>query len=138
MRKIASALLLCSLLVPLFLVASAHAAKYPTYTIMLLDPISNRNIFYGGAVVDVKFQLFLGSSLITDATATLTVDGAPAVGRGQFNTGDNFAIKNQNYVFKLDTRPLSAGFGSPLHILTINVYVGGDLVATTSTGIALH
>ncbi len=135
MKKIASALLLCALLVPMFLVASAHAA---TYTIVLLDPIGNRNIFYGGAVIDVKFQLFLGSSLITDATATLTVDGAPAVGRGQFNMDNFFAIKNQNYVFKLDTKPLSAGFGSPLHVLVITASVDGEIVATASTSIALH
>ncbi len=135
MKKIASVLLLCSFLVPLFLIASAQAQ---VYTIQLLDPVSNRNIFYGGAVIDVKFKLFKDGTLFTDATATLLVDGAAAMGRGQFNTGNVFTIKNQNYVFKLDTRPLSAGFGSPLHILTIVVTVGGEEVATTSTSIALH
>ncbi len=136
MKKTVSALLLCLFLLPLFLVATAQAA--PVYTIQLLDPISNRNIFYGGAVIDVKFKLFNGATLVTDATATLWVDGAPAMGRGQFNTGNFFMIKNQNYVFKLDTRPLSAGFGSPPHTLTIVAMVGGVQVATVSTSIALH
>ncbi len=135
MKKITSTLLLCIFLMPLFLFTSVHAQGY---TIQLLNPIGNRNIFYGGAVVDVKFKLFNDGTLVTDAVATLTVDGAPAMGRGQFNTGDFFTIQNQNYVFKLDTRPLSAGFGSPLHTLTINVMVGGVQVATTSTSIALH
>ncbi len=135
MKKTVSALLLCSFLVPLFLAVSAEAQGY---TIQLLDPVSNRNVFYGGAVIDVKFKLFNGATLVTDATATLWVDGAKAMGRGQFNTDNFFTIKNQNYVFKLDTRLLSAGFGSPLHTLTIVVTVGGVEVATTSTGIALH
>ncbi len=86
----------------------------------------------------MKFKLFDGATLVTDATATLMVDGAPATGRGQFNTDNFFVIKNQNYVFKLDTRPLSAGFGSPLHTLTIAAMVDGEQVATISTSIALH
>ncbi len=135
MKKTVSALLLCLFLVPLSLAATAQAQGY---TIQLLDPVSNRNIFYGGAVIDVKFKLFNGETLVTDATATLTVDGAPAMGRGSFNTGNFFVIKNQNYVFKLDTRPLSAGFGSPLHTLTIVAMVDGAQVATVSTSIALH
>ncbi len=135
MKKIAIALLLCSLLVPVFLAAAVQAQGY---TIQLLNPIGNRNIFYGGAVIDVKFKLFNDGTLVTDATATLSVDGAPATGRGQFNTDNFFTIQNQNYVFKLDTRPLSAGFGSPLHTLTIVVSVGGEQVATISTSIALH
>ncbi len=116
------------------------AAKGTTgYMIVPLRPLDNRNIFYGGSVIDVKFKLLNAEgNLVTDATATLLVDGAPAVGRGSFNEGDFFTIQNQNYIFKLDTSPLSAGFGSPLHTLTITASVGGTEVATASFGIALH
>lgn len=109
------------------------------YMIVPLKPLSDRNVFYGGSVLDVKFKLFdPQGALVTDATAILLVDGAPAVGRGQFNTGDSFTIQGQNYVFKLDTGPLSAGFGSPLHNLTIVASVGGMAVAMESFFIALH
>ncbi len=131
--------MLCSLLVPMFIVAFAHAQ--PEWTIMLLNPISNRNVFYGGAVIDVKFKLFNPEgTLVTDATPTLWIGdtSTPATERGQFNTGNFFDIKNQNYVFKLDTRPLPAGFGSTPTTLIVVVTVGGEEVATTSTSIALH
>ncbi len=118
-------------------VSAANASS--AYTIVALRPLDNRNVFYGGSVLDVKFKLFdPQGALVTDATAILLVDGAPAVGRGSFNVGDSFTIQNQNYIFKLDTSPLSAGFGSPLHTLTIIVSVGGTEVATASFGIALH
>ncbi len=139
MKKIASALLLCSLLVPIFLVASAHAE---TYTIVLLDPISNRNVFYGGSVIDVKFKLLdSAGNLVTDATARLWIGNTntQAMGRGQFNTDNFFAIKNQNYVFKLDTRPLPAGVGSNPTTLIITVTVGQTQVPPlTLSPISLH
>ncbi len=110
-----------------------------SYLIVPLKPLSDRNVFYGGSVLDVKFKLFdPQGALVTSATAVLLVDGAPAVGRGSFNVGDTFTIQNQNYVFKLDTSPLSAGFGSPLHKLTIIASVGGTEVATADFTVALH
>lgn len=134
---------LAVLLLPLMLLAivslsSVHAVA-STYLIVPLKPISDRNVFYGGSVLDVKFKLLNPQgALVTDASATLLVDGSPAVGRGQFNTGNFFTIQGQNYVFKLDTSPLDAGFGSPLHTLTITASVGGTEVATASFDIALH
>ncbi len=138
MKKIPSAVLLLSfILLPILLLSTVQAAS--TYLIVPLKPLSNRNVFYGGAVIDVKFKLLSPQgALVTDATAILLVDGAPAAGRGQFNTGDSFKIQGQNYIFKLDTGPLSAGFGSPLHTLTIEASVGGQVVATASFEIALH
>jgi hypothetical protein len=119
------------------LVGFAQAAA--AYTIVLQDPASNRNVFYGGSVMAVKFQLLDPSGAVTTTpTAVLLVDGQPAVARGSLNSGNSFAVQQQGYVFKLDTKPLSAGFGSPLHTLTINVYVGNTLVATTSFTVALH
>ncbi len=109
------------------------------YLIVPLKPISDRNVFYGGSVIDVKFKLLdPNGALVTSAAATLLVDEEPAVGRGQFNTGNFFTIQGQNYVFKLDTSPLSAGFGSPIHTLTIVASVGGNEVAEASFTIALH
>ncbi len=109
------------------------------YLIVPLKPLSDRNVFYGGSVLDVKFKLFNPQgALVTDASAILLVDDDPAVGRGQFNDGDAFTIQGQNYVFKLDTSPLSAGFGSPLHNLTIIASVGGAEVAAASFFVALH
>ncbi len=139
MKKIQSAIaLLCTLFVATLFLSSAQAIA-STYLIVPLKPLSDRNVFYGGSVLDVKFKLLNPQgALVTDATAILLVDGAPAVGRGQFNTGDSFTIQGQNYVFKLDTSPLSAGFGSPLHELTIIASVSGQEVATASFNIALH
>ncbi len=134
MKKIVPALLLCSVLVLVFMVSSVHAQGL---TIQLMNPIGNRNIFYGGAVIDVKFKLFDDGVLVTNAVATLTVDGAAATGRGQFNSGNFFTIQNQNYVFKLETRQLDAGFGSSPHTLKITVTVGGETI-TESTTISLH
>ncbi len=138
MKKMFSVVLLTlSMLLPILLIASVHAGS--NYLIVPLKPLSDRNVFYGGAVLDVKFKLYdPQGALVTDATATLEVDGAPAVGRGQFNTGDSFTIQGRNYVFKLDTGPLSAGFGSPLHTLTITASVGGNEVASASFTVALH
>ncbi len=138
MKKIVSAVLLCAFLMPLFMAATAQAQT--GYTIELLKPIGNRNIFYGGAVIDVKFKLFNDGTLVTDATATLWInnDQTPATGRGQFNTGNFFTIQNQNYIFKLDSSPLPAGFGSTPTTLIIIVTVDGEQVATTSTTISLH
>lgn len=132
---------LAALLLPLALlvVASMGSVNAASYLIVPLKPLSDRNVFYGGSVLDVKFKLFdPQGALVTDAIATLWVDGSPAMGRGQFNTGNFFTIQGQNYIFKLDTGPLSAGFGSPLHILTIKAMVGGEEVATASFSIALH
>lgn len=139
MKKILlAAVLLPLVLLPLSVLGSVQGIA-SGYTIVPLKPISDRNVFYGGSVIDVKFKLLdPQGALVTDATATLWVDGSPAVGRGQFNTGNFFTIQGQNYVFKLDTSPLSAGFGSPLHTLTIVASVGGEEVATASFTIALH
>lgn len=136
MKKISSALLLLSFVLPMLLVVSVRGQS--DFQIVALPPISDRNVFYGGAVLDVKFKLFdSAGNLVTTATATLWVDGEPAIGRGQFNTGNMFTIQNHNYVFKLDTRPLSAGPGSPLHTLTIMVTVD-ETTLSQSFNIALH
>ncbi len=88
--------------------------------------------------MDVKFKLLdAQGNLVTDATATIWVDGEPGVGRGQFNTGNMFTIQGQNYVFKLDTKPLSAGTGSPLHNITIVVMVD-SMELSQSFMVALH
>lgn len=130
------ALAFFSLLLPMILMSSVRAVD--GFQIVALPPISNRNVFYGGAVMDVKFQLLDSQgNIVTNAVATLWVDGDPAVGRGQFNTGNTFTIQGQNYVFKLDTKPLSAGPGSPLHIITIMVTVDSTTLSQ-SFNVALH
>ncbi len=90
--------------------------------------------------MDVKFKLFNDGTLVTDAPATLWINNlqTKAMGRGQFNSDNFFTVQNQNYIFKLDTRPLPAGFGSTPTTLIIIVTVGGVQVATTSTTISLH
>ncbi len=130
------ALVCFSLLLPVILVSSVRGSN--GFQIVPLPPISNRNVFYGGSVLDVKFRLLDSQgNVVTNAAATLWVDGAPAVGRGQFNTGKMFTIQGQNYVFKLDTAPLSAGPGSPLHTITIMVTVDSETLSQ-SFNVALH
>ncbi len=134
--KAISALAILSLLLPVLLVSSVRGSN--GFQIVPLPPISDRNVFYGGSVIDVKFKLLDSQgNVVTNAVATLWVDGAPAIGRGQFNTGNMFTIQGQNYVFKLDTKPLSAGPGSPLHTITIMVTVDSETLSQ-SFNVALH
>lgn len=134
--KAISALAILSLLLPVLLVSSVRGSD--GFQIVPLPPISDRNVFYGGSVIDVKFKLLDSQgNVVTNAVATLWVDGAPAIGRGQFNTGNMFTIQGQNYVFKLDTKPLSAGPGSPLHTITIMVTVDSETLSQ-SFNVALH
>lgn len=136
MKKASAVLLLSSLVLPMMLLGSVRGVS--GYQIVPLPPISDRNVFYGGSVMDVKFKLLdPQGNIVTDATATILVDGAPGMGRGQFNTGNMFTIQGQNYVFKLDTRELDAGFGSPLHNITIAVSVAGTSLSA-SFFVALH
>jgi hypothetical protein len=106
----------------------------------LLSPVSNRNVFYGGSVMPVKFQLTDSSgNPITTATATIFVDGQPGTATGQKNTGNTFALQGDTYVFKLDTKPLAAGPGSPSHTITMVITLVDGTVLTESTGpFALH
>lgn len=137
MRKILILALLLSIALPTILVASVQAAE-TTYTISALSPISNRNVFYGGSVIDVKFQLLDSSgNKVTTATATLWIDGDPAVGRGQFNTGNTFTLQQKTYVFKWDTSPITAGPGTPSHTLTIKVTIDATKLSQDFP-IALH
>ena len=136
MKKISSVLVLLSFVLPMLLLGSVRGAS--GYQIVPLPPISDRNVFYGGSVMDVKFKLLdPQGNVVTDASATIWVDSAAGIGRGQFNTGNMFTIQGQNYVFKLDTRPLSAGPGSPLHNITIVVNVV-DTTLSVSFNVALH
>ncbi len=128
--------LFVSLMLPMLFVGFARGTS--GFQIVPLPPISDRNVFYGGSVMDVKFKLLdAQGNVVTDASATIWVDGEPGVGRGQFNTGNMFTIQGQNYVFKLDTKPLSAGPGSPLHTITIMVTVDSAELSQ-SFMVALH
>ncbi len=134
--KTIAALAFLTIFLPLVVISSVRATN--GFQIVPLPPISDRNVFYGGSVMDVKFKLLDSQgNVVTNAVATLWVDGAPAVGRGQFNTGNMFTIQGQNYVFKLDTKPLSAGPGSPLHTITIMVTVDSETLSQ-SFNVALH
>lgn len=136
MNKAISVLVFLSLALPMILVGLVQGSN--GFQIVALPPISDRNVFYGGSVLDVKFKLLDSQgNIVTDASATIWVDGTPGMGRGQFNTGNMFTIQGQNYVFKLDTKPLSAGTGSPLHNITIAVTVDSTTLAE-SFFVALH
>ena len=75
-----------------------------------LPPISNRDFFYGGSDIPVKFQLFdLDGKIIDTVSATLFVDGLPATPEPG-SSGNTFAFdaKNRQYLYILNTKPLSA------------------------------
>lgn len=121
--------------------ASIPASAQPSdVNFVLKAPVSDRNVFYGGSVMPVKFQLTDSSGTpITTATAVLLVDGQPATATGQKNTGDAFALQGNTYVYKLDTKPLAAGPGSPSHTLEIVITLEGGATFTETIGpIALH
>ena len=89
-----------------------------------LPPIANRNDFYGGSTIPVKFQLTdTAGHPVSTATATISVDGASPLPP---NTGNTFSYSasDQVYHYNLSTKPYSAGPGSPSHTITITVNGG--------------
>lgn len=139
-RTILAALCLAAMVAIPALAAVQASAQPSDVNFVLLAPVSDRNVFYGGSVMPVKFQLTDSSgNPITDATAILLVDGQPATATGQKNTGDAFALQGHTYVYKLDTKPLAAGPGSPSHTLEIVVTLADGTSFTETVGpIALH
>jgi len=92
-----------------------------------MPPISKRTDFYGGAVIPLKFQLFdSNGKTISDATATVWVNGEPGTSSGHANMGNMFRydVKAEMYIYNLNTKPLPAGPGSAPSTITINVVVG--------------
>lgn len=65
-----------------------------------------------GSAIPVKFQLFDASgNPVSTATATITVDGNAATSTGSSSTGNYFRYDptSQQYIFNLNTKPLSVG-----------------------------
>ncbi len=60
--------------------------------------------------------------VVPDATATLAVDGHPAVGRGRDGRGDAFRFAGNSYQYNLDLR--AQGLTGPTATLTINLSDG--------------
>ncbi len=138
MKKIISAALIFSMILLSVWCLGLVQAVPTTYTIVPLPPLSNRNVFYGGSAMDIKFQLVDSSgNLVTDATATLTVNGAPAIGSGPSKGTSSFDLQQNTYVFKLATRSYPAGTGSGLNILVITAKIGTTTV-TAEFDVAFH
>jgi len=110
---------------PVILATPARADNGIQFVAM--PPISKRTDFYGGAVIPLKFQLFdSNGKTISDATATVWVNGEPGTSSGHANMGNMFRydVKAEMYIYNLNTKPLPAGPGSAPSTITINVVVG--------------
>jgi hypothetical protein len=84
-----------------------------TFTILpygvntLLPPITIvKKDFQKLSTIPVKFTIFNGSTPISWAHATLTINGTPAVSSGSSNVGNNFRYdtSGQLYIFNLSTK----------------------------------
>lgn len=97
------------------------------YTFTALSPISFVTDFYGGATLPVKFMLTdENGSAVTDAQATIWVNGAAGTASGHSNSGNSFRYDPSEmlYIYNLNTKPYPAGPGSPTSTITIKVVVG--------------
>lgn len=102
---VGTALFLCSLAV----IAAMPVRADTTFTFVPLAPISTRTFFYGGSTMPVKFQLFDSSgNIVTNATATIWVNGQPGTTNGNANTGNNFRFDSTSdtYIYNLSTKGL--------------------------------
>src|SRR5512136_1843551 len=98
------------------------------YTFTALSPISIRTDFYGGATIPVKFMLTdQDGNVVTDAQATIWVNGAAGTASGNSNSGNSFRFDPSAmlYIYNLNTKPYPAGPGSPTSTITIKIVVGG-------------
>ncbi len=78
-------------------------------SLVLVSPTSTRTFFYGGSTMPIKFQLFdSGGNIVSTATATIWVNGAPGTTNGGANTGNNFRFdpSSQLYIYNLSTKGL--------------------------------
>ena len=84
------------------------------------SPLEANKDFNRNRTIPVKFELYdaQGNS-ISNAVATLTVNGVPAVSEGGSNIGNYFRydLDENQYIFNLSTRPLSLG----VNILTVTL-----------------
>jgi len=61
------------------------------YEMVVQPPISTMTDFYGGATIPVKFQLLdENGNIVSDATATLWVNGNAATASGRSDSGNTF------------------------------------------------
>jgi len=98
----------------LFLSVSAILASIPavadtTFTFVPVAPISNRTFFYGGSTMPVKFELLDSSgNVVSNATATIWVNGQPGTTNGNANAGNNFRFDSSSglYIYNLSTKDL--------------------------------
>lgn len=100
-----------------------------TYT--ALSPISFVTDFYGGATLPVKFMLTdQNGNVITDAQATIWVNGAAGTASGHSNSGNSFRFDptSMSYIYNLSTKPYPAGPGSPTSTITVKVVVGDTTI----------
>ncbi|HYM51698.1 MAG TPA: HYR domain-containing protein, partial [Candidatus Limnocylindrales bacterium] len=101
-----------------------------------MKPLVEAGSYALGHMIPVKFRLLdANGNLITNAVATLTVDGAAAVSAGG-NVGNTFTWDGTQYIFSLSTTGLSAGDhilqatldDGTVHQVLINLSAAGTVV----------
>jgi hypothetical protein len=130
------AIVAASVVAPVSATSTTNAAKGNTpvasttangYTLTALSPISIRTDFYGGATIPVKFTLTdQNGNIVSDAQATIWVNGAAGTASGNSNSGNSFRYDTtaMMYIYNLNTKPYPAGPGSPTSTITIKAIVG--------------
>ncbi len=128
------AIVTVSAVAPITATSMTNAANTPSapltvngYTLTAMTPISIRTDFYGGATIPVKFMLTdQNGNVVTDAQATIWVNGAAGTASGNSNSGNSFRFDPSSmlYIYNLNTKPYPAGPGSPTSTITIKAVVG--------------
>ncbi len=106
--------------------------------IMLQHPVEGRTFWYGGAVMPVVVLLTDNGNVVTDASVTLWVNGAPATGPGKVMVGNMFNNLGEGlYQYNLETKPFPAGPGSVPIMVEVMASAGG-MTATLEFSMVLH
>ncbi len=97
--------------------------------VTILPPVSNRDSWYGGAVMPIKILVTDpdDNSSIENANVTLWVNDLAATGPGKSMMNNTFVdLGGGYYQYNLETKPYPAGPGSPKIEITITVIAPDD------------
>ncbi len=117
---------------------AARTAADDSLTITLMPPVQGRTFWYGGAVMPVIVLITENGTAVTNASATLWVNGTAAMGPGKAFTGNMFLNLGEGmYQYNLNTKPYPAGPGSAPIMVEVMAQAGA-MSATLEFNMPLH
>ncbi len=109
-----------------------------TLDITLMHPVEGRTFWYGGAGMPVVVLLTMDGNAVTDASATIWVNGVAGTGPGKAMDANNFMnLGDGLYQFNLETKPYPAGPGSAPIMVEVMASAGG-MSASLEFNMILH